>query len=77
MVLEFYELECEGKLDLVKLEYTKSDISLHIFETVINCNIVYKNVLFDNFRIRCPHSIFGNYAQNSFPQLPREQYELT
>ena len=50
MVLEFHELEYHGKLDFAKLEYLKSDKSLHISETVIDCNIVCKNVLFDYFR---------------------------
>ena len=52
MVLEFHELEYHGKLDFAKLEYPKSDRSLHIFETVLNCNIVFKKMLFGYF---CPN----------------------
>ena len=44
------ELKYHGKLDFAKLEYSKSDRLLHISETVVDCNIVYKNVLFDYFR---------------------------
>ena len=47
----FMELEYHGKLDFAKLEYPKSDRSLHIFETVVNCNIVFKKMLFGYF---CP-----------------------
>ena len=39
-----------GKLDFAKLEYSKICKSLHISETVVDCNIVYKNVLFGYFR---------------------------
>ena len=77
MVLKFHELEYHEKHDFAKLKYAKSDKFLHISEIVINCNIICKNMLFDYFCQWCPHSIFGNYAQNSFPQLPWEQYELT
>ena len=35
MVLEYH-----GKLDFAKLEYPKSDRFLHIFETVVDCNII-------------------------------------
>ena len=42
MLLEFHELEYYKKLDFSTLEYLKSDKSQHIFETVIDCNIIYK-----------------------------------
>ena len=45
MKLEYYE-----KLDFTKLEYSKSDKSLYIFETMTDCNIVCKKILFDYFR---------------------------
>ena len=35
MVLKYH-----GKLDFAKLEYPKSDRFLHIFETVVDCNII-------------------------------------
>ena len=44
------ELKYHGKLDFAKLEYSKSDRLLHISETVVDCNIVCKNVLFGYFR---------------------------
>ena len=44
MVLEFMKLEYHEKLDFAKLEYSKSDKSLHIFEIVVNCNIVRKKM---------------------------------
>ena len=44
MVLEYY-----GKLDFTKLKYPKSSISLHIFEIVVDCNIVCKKMLFSYF----------------------------
>ena len=50
MALEFHELEYHGKLDFAKLEYPKSGKSLYIFEIVVDCNIVCKNVLFGYFR---------------------------
>ena len=37
MVLKYH-----GKLDFAKLEYPKSDRFLHIFETVVDCNIICK-----------------------------------
>ena len=49
MVLGFHKLEYHEKLDFAKLEYPKIDKFLHIYETVINCNIVRKNVLFGYF----------------------------
>ena len=49
MVLEFMKLEYHRKLNFNKLEYPKSGRSLHIFETVLNYNIVCKNVLLDYF----------------------------
>ena len=42
MVLEFHKLEYHGKLDFTKLEYPKSDRSLYISETVVNCNMVFE-----------------------------------
>ena len=42
MLLEFHELEYYKKLDFSTLEYLKSDKSQHIFEKVIDCNIIYK-----------------------------------
>lgn len=50
MVLEFYKLEYHEKFDFAKLEYPKSNRSLYIFETMIYCNIICKNVLFGYFR---------------------------
>ena len=54
MVLEFHKLEYHGKLDFTTLEYPKSGRSLHIFKTVVDCNIVCKNVLFGYF---CQYSL--------------------
>ena len=42
MVLEFHKLKYHGKLDFAKLKYPKSGRNLHISETIVNCNIVYK-----------------------------------
>ena len=50
MVLKFHKLEDHGKLNFAKLEYPKSDRSLHIFETVVNCNIICNKMLFGYFR---------------------------
>ena len=50
MVLKFHKLEYHGKLDFATLEYPKSGWFLHIFETVVDCNIIWKNVLFGYFR---------------------------
>ena len=44
MVLKYY-----GKLDFTKLEYSKSGKSLYISKTVVDCNIVYENLLFGYF----------------------------
>ena len=44
------KLEYHGKLDFAKLKYPKSGRFLYIFETVIDCNIVYKKMLLDYFR---------------------------
>ena len=48
----FMVLKYHGKLNFVKLEYPKSGRSLHISETVVNCNIVCKKMLFGHF---CPN----------------------
>ena len=40
MVLEFHKLEYRGKLDFAKFKYLKSSKSLHIFEIMVDCNIV-------------------------------------
>ena len=45
MVLKYH-----GKLDFTKLEYSKSGKSLYISKTVVDCNIVYENLLFGYFR---------------------------
>ena len=44
MVFEYHE-----KLNFTKLEYQKNSRSLYIFETIVDCSIVYENVLFDYF----------------------------
>ena len=49
IVLEFHKLEYQGKLDFTTLEYPKSSTSLHNFETMVDCNIVCKKVLFGYF----------------------------
>ena len=49
MVIEFHKLEYHGKLDFFTLKYPKSGRSLHIFEIVVDYNIVCKNMLFDYF----------------------------
>ena len=51
MVLEFHILEYYEKLDFTKFEYQKSGTSLHIFETVVNYNIVCKKMLLGYFRV--------------------------
>ena len=51
MILEFHKLEYHGKLDFTKFEYKKSGRFLHIFETVVDCNIFYENVVFGYFRL--------------------------
>ena len=38
-----------GKLDFTNLEYSKSGKSLYISKTVVDCNIVYENLLFGYF----------------------------
>ena len=40
-----------GKLNFATLKYLKSGRSLYIFETMVDCNIICKNVLFGYF---CP-----------------------
>ena len=49
MVLEFMELEDHGKFDFAKFEYPKSDKSLYISETIADCNIICKKMLFGYF----------------------------
>ena len=49
MALEFHKLEYYEKFDFPKLEYSKIDRFLRIFETVINYNIIYENMLLDYF----------------------------
>ena len=49
MVLEFMELEDHGKFDFAKFEYPKSDKSLYISETITDCNIICKKMLFGYF----------------------------
>ena len=49
MVIEFMELEDHGKFNFAKFEYPKSDRSLYISETVADCNIICKKMLFDYF----------------------------
>jgi len=49
MILEFMELEYHGKLNFAKLEYSKSNRSLHILEIVVDYNIVCKKMLFNYF----------------------------
>ena len=44
MVLEYH-----GKLDFTKFEYLKSGRSLHFSETMVDCNIVCKKMLFSYF----------------------------
>ena len=52
MVLEFMELEDHGKFDFAKFEYPKSDKSLYISETIADCNIICKKMLFGYFRTK-------------------------
>jgi len=58
MVLEFMKHEYHDKLNFAKFEYLKSGTFLYISETVIDCNVVYENVLFGYFR---PHKISNYY----------------
>ena len=67
MVLEFHELESYGKLDFVKFEYSNSSRFLHIFETIVDCNIVCKNVLFRYFRLKVITNITLSYITNKLP----------
>ena len=77
MVLEFYELEYHGKLDFAKLEYPKSGSSLHISETVVDCNIVCKKVLFGYFCPKiCPIYWFDP-GHNSLPQGENKYSHMT
>lgn len=48
MVLEFYKLKYHGKIDFTTLEYPKSG-TFPTYFPVVNCNIVYKKVLFGYF----------------------------
>ena len=41
-IFEFMALKYHEELDFAKLKYPKSDRSLHISETVVDCNIVCK-----------------------------------
>ena len=54
MILEFHELKYHGKLNFAKLEYPKSDKSLHIFETVVVWQIA------TQFTKRCYLAIFAH-----------------
>ena len=51
IVLEFKELEYHGKLDFTKLEYLKNVRSLYIYETMVDCDIICKNLLFGYFHL--------------------------
>ena len=66
MVLEFHKLEYHGKLNFTKLEYPKSDRSLYISEIVVDCNIVFENVLFGYFHpliISCLNHVSRNKSK--------------
>ena len=63
MVLEFHELEYHRKLDFTRLEYPKSDKSIHISKIVVDCNMVSKNVLFDYFRLKTLRSLTNRQTQ--------------
>ena len=67
MVLEFHELEYYEKLDFAKLEYSNSGKFLYIFKTVVDCNIVYKKVLFGYFRLKVITNITLSYITNKLP----------
>ena len=67
MILEFHELESYGKLDFAKFEFSNSSRFLHIFETVVDCNIVCKNVLFRYFRPKVITNITLSYITNKLP----------
>ena len=56
-----------GKLDFVKLEYSNSGRFLHIFKTVVECNIVCKNVLFGYFGPEVITNITLSYITNKLP----------
>ena len=56
-----------GKLNFAKLEYSNSGKFLYIFKTVVNCNIVYKKVLFGYFRLKVITNITLSYITNKLP----------
>ena len=53
MVLEVHKLEYHRKLDFTALKYPKNNKFQHIFKTMIDCNIICKNVLFNYFAVLC------------------------
>ena len=57
---EFMELKYHEKLDFAKLEYPKSDRSLHISEIVVDCNIVCKKCVIWLFSPGFKHGVFIN-----------------
>jgi len=72
MVFEFHKLEYHEKLDFTKLEYQKSDRFLHISETVVDCNIVCKKMLFGYFhrhytKILRPSTMLLSSINSSMP----------
>ena len=67
MVLEFHELEYYEKLDFAKLEYSNSGKFLYIFKTVVDCNIVYKKMLFGYFCLKVITNITLSYITNKLP----------
>ena len=56
-----------GKLNFAKLEYSNSGKFLHIFETVVDCNIICKNVLFGYFHPEVITNITLSYITNKLP----------
>ena len=63
----FYGTRVHGKLNFAKFEYSNSGRFLHIFETVVNCNIVCKNMLFRYFRPKVITNITLSYITNKLP----------
>ena len=59
MVLEYH-----GKLDFPKIKYQKSDRSLNISKTVVDCNIICKKVLFGYF-----HRTMGRLQKVTLSEL--------
>ena len=61
-IFEFMELEYHEKLDFAKLEYPKSDRSLHISKTVVDSNIVCKKCVIWLFSLgfKCGFSSMEN-----------------